>query len=180
MKEFIEWCNDNQGFLTFLLSTFTILISIIAIIVSIRTAKLPYYKRAILNSTQNYIVKAGNVSPVPYEIELSFSNIGNCPIGLHTLAIGFHYKNNMSQLYSLEDGNISEQIVQPAGIVRHKYKFSNIVLFLKDESSKNNSRINLNTKLYIFARDTEGKTYKRFYGTVENILKLLPSNKTSD
>ncbi|WP_330390096.1 MBL fold metallo-hydrolase [Butyrivibrio hungatei] len=40
----IQWCNDNVGFATIVLSALTLLVSIIAIFVSIRTARLPYKK----------------------------------------------------------------------------------------------------------------------------------------
>ena len=42
IEEIITWCNSNNGFATILLSALTLLVSIIAIIVSIRTARLPY------------------------------------------------------------------------------------------------------------------------------------------
>ena len=44
ISNIIQWCNDNVGFATIVLSTLTLLVSIIAIIVSIRTARLPYKK----------------------------------------------------------------------------------------------------------------------------------------
>ena len=42
MKELINWCNQNEGFLSFVLSAVTIVISIIAIKTSINAAKLPF------------------------------------------------------------------------------------------------------------------------------------------
>ena len=39
---FIDWCNNNMGFASLLLSTLTLFVSILAIVVSIHTAKLPY------------------------------------------------------------------------------------------------------------------------------------------
>ena len=42
--ELIQWCNENVGFATIVLSALTLLVSIIAVIVSIRTARLPYKK----------------------------------------------------------------------------------------------------------------------------------------
>ena len=48
--EIIQWCNNNEGFLTMLLSLFTLVTSIIAIIVSIKTAQLPYKKKIDINT----------------------------------------------------------------------------------------------------------------------------------
>ena len=44
LSNMIQWCNDNVGFATIVLSALTLLVSIIAIFVSIRTARLPYKK----------------------------------------------------------------------------------------------------------------------------------------
>ena len=41
----IQWCNDNDGFLSAILSVIGLIISIIAIVVSIRTARLPFKKK---------------------------------------------------------------------------------------------------------------------------------------
>ena len=48
VKEIINWCNSNNGFATILLSALTLLVSIIAIIVSIHAARLPYKKKLIV------------------------------------------------------------------------------------------------------------------------------------
>ena len=42
MKEIIVWCNQNEGFLSFILSATTIIISILAIITSFKIEKLLY------------------------------------------------------------------------------------------------------------------------------------------
>ena len=42
LKEIVIWCNENTGFATILLSALTLIVSIIAVIVSINTARLPY------------------------------------------------------------------------------------------------------------------------------------------
>lgn len=44
MENLINWCNNNEGFATITLSFFTFIVSVIAIIVSINTARLPYKK----------------------------------------------------------------------------------------------------------------------------------------
>ena len=40
MELIINWCNDNNGFITAILSAIGLLLSVIAIVVSIRTARL--------------------------------------------------------------------------------------------------------------------------------------------
>lgn len=41
---FIEWCNNNQGFITAIFSLLSLLVSTIAIVISILTSRLPYKK----------------------------------------------------------------------------------------------------------------------------------------
>lgn len=47
----IQWCNDNNGFLTAILSLIGLILSVTAIVVSIRTARLPYKKKLLLGSS---------------------------------------------------------------------------------------------------------------------------------
>ena len=53
----IRWCNENNGFLTAILSLIGLVLSVTAIVVSIRTARLPYKKKLMLigNDTSSYI-----------------------------------------------------------------------------------------------------------------------------
>lgn len=48
--EIIEWCNNNQGFISAILSLLTLIASIIAIIISIVTSRLPFKKKLLLTS----------------------------------------------------------------------------------------------------------------------------------
>ena len=47
----IQWCNENTGFLTAILSLIGLVLSVTAIVVSIRTARLPYKKKLMLPLT---------------------------------------------------------------------------------------------------------------------------------
>ena len=53
ISNIIQWYNDNVVFATIVLSTLTLLVSIIAIIVSIRTARLPYKKLIKINKDRS-------------------------------------------------------------------------------------------------------------------------------
>lgn len=46
--DFVNWCNNNIGFATLILSALTLFVSILAVIVSIHTAKLPYKKKVLV------------------------------------------------------------------------------------------------------------------------------------
>ncbi|MBQ3308502.1 MAG: hypothetical protein IJG77_01695 [Aeriscardovia sp.] len=54
---FVQWCNDDNGFLTAILSLIGLIFSAAAIVVSIRTARLPYKKRIILG----YFLQSGAI-----------------------------------------------------------------------------------------------------------------------
>lgn len=45
IKSIIEWCNDNQGFISAVLSVLTIIISVIAIYYSNKVGRIPYRKK---------------------------------------------------------------------------------------------------------------------------------------
>ena len=44
MNEIINWCNNNDGFIMAILAFLSLLLSAVAIIVSIKTARMPYKK----------------------------------------------------------------------------------------------------------------------------------------
>ena len=54
LSNIIQWCNENVGFATIVLSELTLFVSIIAVIVSIRTARLPYKKLLKIEAVSYY------------------------------------------------------------------------------------------------------------------------------
>ena len=81
--EIIEWCNNNEGFLTMLLSLLTLVTSIIAIIVSIKTAKLPYKKKIDINTFYD------EIDENKYGCRLSIVNTGNRIIGISHICLEY-------------------------------------------------------------------------------------------
>ena len=78
--DFVKWCNDNMGFASLMLSTLTLVVSILAVIVSIHTARLPYKKR-LLVTCGSYI------SSDEVGLHITATNVGNRNIKIKT--IGF-------------------------------------------------------------------------------------------
>ncbi|MFV0395266.1 MAG: hypothetical protein ACK5LC_12870, partial [Coprobacillaceae bacterium] len=72
MKEIIEWCNNNEGFAMIVLSLGTLIVSIIAIIISIRTARMPYKKKLLID-TGSYV----GIGISSTGIHITTTNIGN-------------------------------------------------------------------------------------------------------
>ena len=57
MVNIVEWCNNNSGFFSGILSLLTLVVSIIAVIISIHTARLPYKKKLVLNSNISFLFR---------------------------------------------------------------------------------------------------------------------------
>lgn len=81
----IQWCNENTGFLTAILSLIGLVLSVTAIVVSVRTARLPYKKKLMLGS---YISLGARMIPgVGAETQIlgmsaSATNVGNRTINI--------------------------------------------------------------------------------------------------
>lgn len=81
----IRWCNENNGFLTAILSLIGLVLSVTAIVVSIRTARLPYKKKLMLGSYMS--VGASMIPGVGAETQIlgmsaSATNVGNRTINI--------------------------------------------------------------------------------------------------
>ena len=80
--QFIEWCNANNGFLTALLSILTLFVSVIAVVVSIHTARLPY-RRKLVTSVATCIMPTDDpLAPKLRGFSVSVTNVGNRNINI--------------------------------------------------------------------------------------------------
>ena len=84
----IQWCNDNNGFLSAVLSFIGLFLSVTAIVVSIQTARLPYKKKLLLSYCILLDVDEHDHMPIINGIEVSATNISNRPIIL-TIVVPF-------------------------------------------------------------------------------------------
>lgn len=156
MKELIEWCNINNGFLTGVLSLLTLIVSIIAIIVAVRSARLPYRKK-VLVETGHYFSDTG------YGIHVTATNIGNRDVVLTSVCIDIggqaclNPNTFMDSKGRLKCGEATSQYY-PAEMLLN-------ALHQIDGSS--------NSAVYGVAKDTEGKEYKKRIGTVGELRKHI-------
>lgn len=81
--DFINWCNNNQGFLSFLLSCSTLITSIVAIILSLINYINEYRKRF---SIYSIILIDGSKSN---NLRINIVNTGNKPLGIQHVDILF-------------------------------------------------------------------------------------------
>lgn len=105
LDEIIKWCNDNSGFAQIILSLITILISFLAIIISIITARLPYKKKILLT--------CGSYIGVGYDddgIHVTVTNIGNRNVYIKNIGIILDKK---MILQAKESFSLKDKILEP-------------------------------------------------------------------
>lgn len=154
MNEFVNWCNENVGFISLILSALTLLVSVIAVFVSIHTARLPY-KKKILVETGSYISSQG------IGLHVTVTNVGNRKIRIKTL--GFIANG----IYINKNTIIESQVMLSQGETTAQYfkinDLKNTLLTLK---------ISPASSLKAFVEDSEGKKYKKKLTSVRKILQM--------
>ena len=164
----ITWCNDNNGFLTAILSVVGLALSIIAIIVSIRTARLPYKKKLILGSSlsvQTQMIPGLSVQMDVAGVSASATNVGNRPISITYLGYAIKKDGKLNNLYPI-DREFNCRVTLAPSEKTEQY-------FAKDELLKCFSRENRNIKLFVTVSDTEGKIYLKKAGTIGRLIDNL-------
>ena len=144
VNEIIKWCNENIGFLTAVLSFLTLFFSVIAIIVSINTSRLPYKKKLLVN-VGSFI----GVGFDSYGIHVTITNIGNRNIIINKIGLLIGKK-----LYQNKNTILEKQINLSIGESTSQYFESSDLKTIKD--------LKKNFKVYGYVEDTEGKKYKKF------------------
>ena len=167
MEEIIKWCNDNNGFLTGVLSLLTLVVSVIAVVVSIRTARLPYKKKAILSSSflLGMVTEPFASKPMALGLEAGITNLGNRAI--HITYLGYAVKKNKKyyRMYPINRTIECKKTIAPTEIMTVSFMADELIKGLADEA--------METKLLIYAVDSENKEYIRKAGTVGKLLENL-------
>lgn len=152
---FIEWCNANMGFASLLLSGLTFLVSVLAIIVSLQTSRLPYKKKLL--------VVAGNfISPDDMGFHITATNIGNRNIKIKTIGflIGKSTYINTNTIFE------SRKILTQGEETSQYYNIDWLQAAIIKANVKESALI------WAFVEDTEGKKYKKRFARVGKLLNL--------
>lgn len=105
LNQIIQWCNDNAGFTSAILSVMTILLSIIAIVVSIETAKIPYRKNMAI------IIYGLCDGHEEYELPIMVINNGNRPICIYSIEVKIDGRTNLIMQHTeLNDTHIINSV----------------------------------------------------------------------
>lgn len=166
---FIEWCNNNNGFLTALLSLIGLSVSIIAVIVSIRTARLPYKKRIKLSSTtdigfcRNFLTN--EVYNNIHGISVYATNLGTRIINLRFLGLAMRENGKFKKLAMIKEHQDGKGFIQSTEIRQTTYDRDTLIDIINElDGSK---------MLYLMAKDSEGKIYKKRLFRVSEIERKL-------
>lgn len=159
MSEIIQWCNENNGFLTGILSVLTLIVSITAIVVSIHTARLPYKKRIVLSSDITMLLEAneltGQVSTQFAGITVNATNIGNRNVNIKFLGFAIRSSSGLQSMQTKNRTLGGTGTLEPTAVSTVEYTAFEI---------KDFGNLKPNTKVYCYALDTEGKKYLKYYG----------------
>lgn len=151
MSETIEWCNSNQGFLTAILSLATLLVSIIAIIISICTSRLPYKKKLLLSKGSFISVEIETMG-----IYITGTNVGNRNIKIKNIGLQINKK-----IYQNFNTISDSQIVLSTGDSTSQYFDNKYLKQIKE---------NVNSRVYGYIEDTEGTKHKKYIGRLKKII----------
>lgn len=147
----IAWFNQNVGFVSALLSFFTIVLSVVAIVVSIRTAKLPY-KKAMM-------VLAGNeISGMGDGIYVTAINTGNRPIKISMIGLMIAGK----QYFTYDQIAANQIIIHTGETTEHHMLLSELRQVLPQTVLPEEN-------VYAYVKDAEGCIYKKWIGIVRDI-----------
>ena len=164
----IKWCNDNNGFLTAILSLISLILSITAIVVSISTARLPYKKKLLLDSSILLGVSRMPIRGIETNLvglSATATNIGNRAISLTYLGFAIKKGSKFSTMYPIDRPFDSRETLGPSEMFDIKFSKGEILKELSKEDSK--------TRLYTYALDTEGTAYKKKVGTIGKVISSL-------
>ena len=143
MAQIVEWCNENVGFATVILSVLTLLVSIIAIVVSIRTARLPF-KKAIRIEAGSYFTTDNETG-----LQVTVINCGNMDFSISNM--GFIAENKQLMINTRSQNTYPVRIKNGEQV--SEYFNGNVPEIQRLQSS--------NKRIFAYVKDTEGKLYKK-------------------
>lgn len=171
--DFIEWCNNNNGFLTALLSLIGLTVSVIAVIVSIRTARLPYKKKLKLSASIMFNfeqdILTSKISASIMGLSANAINVGRRTINITFLGFAIRdSKGKIKFMQKTQSINEGSGVMSPTEIHSTHYSISDMFNALTNLEDK--------TVVYICAQDSEETIYKKKYGTAIRICEHLKSS----
>ena len=142
LTDLCNWCNTNEGVVSALLTILTIIISVIALFVSIKLGKIPY--RKALTAIPFYQEVEGEPT-----IDITLVNYGMCAILIKEIRILDKKKNLVGSYFSTRP-----KVIKPS-------RSKSILLRLCDsEGLIRKHDLDLNGNMIIEVREYDGKVYR--------------------
>ena len=176
MKSIISWCNANEGFMTAILSVVGLLLSGIAIGVSIHTSRQPYKKGIKLAYNYDFQYVKNEKSETEQHltgitvnaVNVGFRNINIVSIGLAIK--DYRLLMKYKELVRWDNDVAGLGILSPTAIATMKY---DLVLLAWNLNTIHNKK----ASLYILVLDSEGQCYHKRVGRVDCVERYLLSNR---
>lgn len=167
MQDIIDWCNNNEGFANILLSIVGTILSIIAIIISIQTARLPYKRKVKITAATNlqFAIGLPKVFGSVAGISINALNLGNRDINISYLGYVIKTDKGYQKAINISDEMKGIGILHPTEVHCNSYASTDII--------NSFSKMNAKTKVYAYAEDSEGHSYKKFIGRAGRIAKTM-------
>lgn len=147
----IEWFNENVGFVSAILSLLTIILSTIAIVVSIHTAKLPFKKSIKISAGSQF-------SALGEGVYVTAVNVGNRPVHISMMGLLIDKK----QYFSTREITNNQITLHPSETTEHHLQCDELQRMISNDIPKSK-------KVYAYVRDAEGEVYKKKLCSVGDI-----------
>ena len=167
MNDIVQWFNNNQGFVSALLSTLTIALGVIAIIISVQTARLPFRKKVKLWGSIGYIFDSNILTPTIGKVFASACNVGNRDVYIKFLgfAIKKDDKKTMAKydlIHNVHFENGNNRLLKVGEAMEIPYSFEHFIHTL--------ATVDPNRMIYYYLEDSEGDVTTEKYITVGKFL----------
>ena len=143
------------------------LISILAIIISIVTARLPYKKKLKLISSYKYgvmqTVMGSNLKSM--FITVGVVNVGNRAVSTDYVGLGFYKDKRLQRVYPIDRALNCKEIVNPSQLFEIDY--------LIEEILRLQNIVSPDEMIYSVVVDTEGRVTKKRFGYLKNIINAI-------
>lgn len=140
--DLVKWCNENQGFVTAIFSFSTVLISVVAISLSINVARFQTKKKLRF---KGYFELNDEI----FNIYAIITNVGNRNINI--IAINIHrLKDNLH--IGLGNCEKEKSMLSPQSTLE-------VVINIFDSDIDKDGQIDINKLIYFVCYDSEGKKY---------------------
>lgn len=143
MNCIIEWCNENQGFMTAVMSICSLIVSITAVVISVVLASIPYRKKVAIWSFNDCDFD-DNDDVKTYKVNVFITKIGNKRIKIRAVSVYWDGKLLGQNIIEKEDRRNLPPTEEIPIIVEFPYE--NYDFGIKD-------------KFKIVAVDVEGRKY---------------------